>query len=195
VPKKPKKPPIDRKSVRTRLERAQTEVRPVCLRRWIPYGESLDGFVVGVGKRWVALAKLSGRADLDGWTFARLKDIQSVSINPDPECFDIRALKALDQWPLPSPPLLELDDLAQVVASAERAGSLLSVSDEFSRPDACWIGSVTSLDREALLLHEVDVRGDWMRTRPRAFDTADVTRIEAGGGYERVLHLVAGPRV
>lgn len=189
-----KKPPIDKKSVLARLERAQTDSLSVRLKRWIPEGDAIDGFVVGIGRRWVVLANLTGRADIDGWTFVRIKDIQSVGIEPDSDCFDIRALKARGQWPPPSLPVLHLDDLSGVISSAESGGPLLSIFTEFARPDACWIGRVTSLDADALRLHEVKVGGEWAKkSKAKAFDPADVTRVEAGGGYEEVLHLVAGP--
>jgi hypothetical protein len=189
-----KKPPIDKKSVLARLERAQTDTLSTRLKRWIPEADPIDGFVVGIGRRWVVLAKLSGRADIDGWMFVRIKDIQNVGIEPDTDCFDIRALKARGQWPPPSVPVVDLDDLAGVISSAESGGPLLSVYKEFALPDACWIGRVTSLDADALRLHEVNVGGDWAKeSKAKAFDPADVTRVEVGGGYEEALHLVAGP--
>ena len=194
VSSKVKKPPIGKKAVRARLDRAQTDALSVRLQRWIPEADPIDGFVVGIGRRWVVLAKLSDRADIDGWTLVRIKDVQSVGIDPDPDCFHIRALKARGQWPPRSTPVIDLDDLAGVISSAESGGPLLSVYQEFARPDACWIGRVTSLDPDALRLHEVSVGGDWAKeSKAKAFDPADVTRVEAGGGYEEALHLVAGP--
>lgn len=193
-PRTGKKPPIDKKSVRARLERARAEALPVRLRRWIPEADRVDGFVVGIGRRWVVLAKLSGRADIDGWTFVRVKDVQSVTIEPDPECFDVRAVKARGQWSPPEIPGADLDDLRGVIASAQSGGPLLSVFEEFARPDACWIGRVTSLDADALRLHEINLHGDWVAgSKTKAFDPADITRVEVGGGYEEALHLVAGP--
>lgn len=50
---------------------------------------------------------------------------------------------------------------------------------------------MTSLDDSKLHLLEVNTRGGWAR-KPRTFDTADVTRIDFGGGYEEALSLVAG---
>lgn len=120
----------------------------------------------------------------------RVKDIQAVSIVPDPECFEVKALKARSLWP-PSAPELSLDDVVKAVDSASAATAMVSVFDEFDRPAACWIGDVTSLDDSKLHLLEVNTRGGWAR-KPRTFDPADVTRIDFGGGYEEALSLVAG---
>ncbi len=119
-----------------------------------------------------------------------MKDIQAVSIVPDPECFEVKALKARSLWP-PSAPELSLDDVVKAVDSASAATAMVSVFDEFDRPAACWIGDVTSLDDSKLHLLEVNTRGGWAR-KPRTFDPADVTRIDFGGGYEEALSLVAG---
>lgn len=188
---KRKKPPIDKEAVLSRLVRAQQGQLLVSVRRWIPDADRLEGFVVGISRKWVALQRVSDRIEFDGWNLIRMKDIQAVSIDPDPECFEVKALKARSLWP-PSAPELSLDDVGRAVESAASATAMVSVFDEFSRPDVCWIGDVTSLDDSKLHLREVNTRGGWAR-KPRTFDPADVTRIDFGGGYEEALRLVAGP--
>ncbi|MEU2351170.1 hypothetical protein [Modestobacter sp. NPDC049651] len=87
-------------------------------------------------------------------------------------------------------PELDLADVASVVGSASAVTAMVSVFDEFARPDVCWIGTV-SMDESTLRLLEVNTRGGWAR-KPRTFDATDVTRIDFGGGYEEALRLVAG---
>jgi hypothetical protein len=188
--KKPKKPPIEKKSVLARLERARDEQLSISVRRWIPRADRLDGFVVAIGEKWVALSKLDG-VRLDGWSLLRLKDIQAVGIDPDPDCFEVRALKVRGQWP-PTAPELKLDDVVGVIASASAAAPMTSVFVEFDRPDICWVGSVTAMDADNLKLLEVSTQAEWYR-KPRSIDPEDVTRIEFGGSYEEALDLVAGP--
>jgi hypothetical protein len=120
----------------------------------------------------------------------RLKDIQAVSIEPDSDCFEVKALKARKLWP-PTAPDLDLNDVVGALKSASVATPMVSVFDEFDRPAVCWIGAVKSVDESKLRLLEVNTRGGWAR-RPRTFDPADVTRIAFGGGYEEALHLAAG---
>lgn len=80
--KKPKRPPIDKKLVRARLERARTEDLLVGVRRWIPQADGIEGYVINVGKQWVAIAMVH-KFRPDGWCLLRLKDIQAVFIDPD----------------------------------------------------------------------------------------------------------------
>jgi hypothetical protein len=187
---KRKKPPIDKEATLTRLARAQQNQLLVTVRRWIPNADRLEGFVVVIGQKWVALQRLSDRIVFDGWQLIRVKDIQAISVDPDPDCFEVKALKARSLWP-PSAPDLTLDDVVSAVGSASAGTAMVSVFDEFDRPDLCWIGEVTSLDDSKLHSLEVNTRAGWAR-KPRTFDPADVTRIDFGGGYEEALRLVAG---
>jgi len=128
---------------------------------------------------------------LDGWTALRIKDIQSVGIDPDPDCFEVKALRARGEWPPVAPMTVELDNVAAVGTTAAQSASMLTVHLEFDRPDVCWIGSVREVAEGTLSLIEVDRGGFWARKASR-FDLGDVTRVEFGGAYEEALHLVAG---
>jgi hypothetical protein len=85
-----------------------------------------------------------------------------------------------------------LDDVVGALEAAGAAAPLVTVHDEFDRPDVCWIGAVQSVDATKLRLLKVDPSGDWER-RASTFDPENITRIEFGGGYDEALHLVAGP--
>jgi hypothetical protein len=162
----------------------------VHIRRWIAGADRVEGFVVGIGKTWVAVQRLSDRIEFDGWILLRLKDIQAVSIDPDADCFEIKALNARGLWP-PSAPGIQLDDAPTMLMAAAAASTMVSVFDEFDRPQVCWIGAVVAVDRSKLQLLEVNTRGGWAR-KPRTFDPGDITRVDFGGGYEDALCLVAG---
>lgn len=187
---KPRKPPLDKKSIVARLEHAQEQQLLVHVRRWIPHADRIEGFVVGVSKKWVAFQRLSDGMTFDGWVLLRLKDIQAVSTEPDPDSFEVKALKARGQWP-PSMPELNLDDAVEVLRTAAGVATVVSVFDEFDLPDVCWIGSVALVNKSKLRLLEVNTRGGWAR-KTRAFTPDDITRVDVGGGYEEALLLVAG---
>lgn len=187
--KKPKKPPIEKKSVLARLQRARDRQLYVSVRRWIPDSERVDGFVLALGEKWVALAELDG-VSLYGWCLLRLKDIQAVFIDPD--SLATKVLQARDQWP-PQAVDVSLDDAAAALSSTTEIAPLISIFVEFDRPDIMWLGSVTATNRDRVLFLEVSTLAEWHR-KPRIIDLEDVTRIAFGGSYEEGLALVAGPR-
>lgn len=185
-------PPINKREVRQRLDRALSAGNLIRVRRWVPDSELVEGFVVARGKAWVTLAKLSDSINLDGWVSLRAADIQSVTVIPTEDCFEIKVLQAREQWPPAAPTSLVDTTVEELLRSLGEGSPLVTVYREFERPDTCWIGSATRIDDGTLALLEVNVAGGWAR-RPRLFDLADVTRIESGGGYEEALALVAGP--
>ncbi|MFE6969694.1 hypothetical protein [Isoptericola sp. NPDC057653] len=188
--RKTTKPPFDRDAVVARLERARDERLVVGVRRWIRGADHVEGLVVGVGAGWVALAHLAERVRFDGWTLLRLEDVRAVTIDPDPDCFSVTALRARGEWP---PPIdVELDDVRAAVTTAAAAAPATSVYRELDRPDVCFIGAVVSVDEGTVRLLEIDLQGQWHRA-PRPMDLGDVTRIGFGGAYEEALALVAGP--
>jgi hypothetical protein len=176
--------------VASRLARAQAEGLLVRVRRTLPDADVLDGFVVDVGPQWLALARLSDRIELDGWSLLRLADVRSVKLEPDADCFEVRALRARGQWP-PAAPGVPLDDTAAAVLAAGAAHPLVAVHRELDRPDVAWVGAVRGVRGATLFLLEVGVQADWSR-KPRAYDLDDITRVDFGGGYEEALALVAG---
>ncbi|MFC8597789.1 hypothetical protein [Isoptericola sp. NPDC057191] len=191
MPSKKSRPPRDKRAVRERLERASQERLAVGVRRWIRGADHIEGFVVGVGARWVALAQLDDRVSLDGWTLLRLKDIQAVTVEPDHDSFTIKALRARAEWP-PQVPDVALDDLRGAATSAAALAPMSATFVELDRPDICYVGSLVSVDDRRLRLLEVDTQGQWHR-KTRSLDPDDVTRIDFGGRYEETLALVAGP--
>jgi hypothetical protein len=188
---KPVKPPLDRKKALARLQRAQAERLHVSIRRWAPDADRVEGFVVAVGAKWVAIAASDDRIHLNGWCVLRLKDIQAVRVDPDPECFIVRALRARGEWP-PSCPELDLDSASGLIDSVSATAPLMTVFQEFYRPDFCWIGVSVANDGKTLRVLEVSPRATWRR-KPMTIDLDDVTRVDFGGDYEGSLALVAGP--
>jgi hypothetical protein len=117
---KNRRPPLSPEKVAGRLNRAQTELGLIAIRRWIPDADVTDGFVVAQSDDWILLAILSDRAVLDGWIAVRRGDIQSVTRYPVEDSFEIKALQARGQWP-PTPPdhlqLLTTEDVLSMAAA------------------------------------------------------------------------------
>ncbi|WP_019136883.1 hypothetical protein [Cellulomonas massiliensis] len=180
-----------RERLRARLERARDEQLFVRIRRRPSDVDAVDGFVVGIGSRWVAVVRLSEALELNGWSLLRVDDIRSVRIEPDHAAFEIKALQARGQWPPPSADV-RLDDDVEALRDAAAQSPLVTILRERDKPDVCWIGVVRKIRGSTLSLLTVDNRAAWDR-RPTRYDLDDVTRVDWGGGYEHTLHLVAGP--
>ena len=95
----PRKPPVSKGKIRTRLNRAQADEALVRITRWIPDADRVEGFVVGLSREWVVLQRLSDRITFDGWISVRVQDIQAVAIYPTQDNFEIAALRARGLWP------------------------------------------------------------------------------------------------
>ena len=185
-----RKPPLSKARVRRRMEAARTDLGLVRVTRWIEGADRIEGFVVGLDRRWVVLARLSDGIELDGWVTLRIEDILSVTRYPTEDCFEIKALQARAQWPPVAPGETSPADLAAVIATGSAEGRLVSLFREFERPQVCWIGAVRDSSAGVIELLEVNTDGGWAR-KTRRFDPDDVTRVDFGGRYEQALSLVA----
>jgi hypothetical protein len=175
------KPPLDSDAILRRLDRAARQHLLVTVRRWIPRSDRVEGFVCARGPEWVALAIVDDRLRPDGWSLLRLADIQSVAIEPDSDCLEVRALKANGEWP-PATPELDVASTSSIIDSLASSQAAISLFSECRRPDVCWVGSPTLVDGRTVKLQELDLDARWSH-KLRLLDLEDITRVEFGGGY------------
>ena len=187
--RKAKKPPIDSSSVAERLDRALTERLVVRIRRWIPYSDRVDGFVVAVGGTWMVMASLNDLR-LDGWEVLRIGDVQAVVVEPDEGCVEVRALKARSTWP-PIDPELDLTDTRSLLSSIAARTRVAAVHLELDRSDSCYEGTILGVNDGGGAFLEMDTNAEWKR-RPRLIDLDDITRLGFGDHYGTTLDLLAG---
>jgi hypothetical protein len=147
--------------------------------------------VCACGPDWVALATVDDRLRSDGWSLLRLADIQSVALEPDPECLGVRGLKANGEWPFATPEL-DIASTSSIIDSVAASQAAIALFPEFRRPDICWVGWPALVDPQTVKLRELDLDARWS-PKPRLIDLEDITRVGFGGGYERMLAKLAGP--
>lgn len=188
-----RRPGIDRAKVLRRLRRALEEKAPVRIRRRYD-ADPIDGFVVGVGRRWVAVARLSDGMDPDGHDLVRIKDIRKVGIGNGSAVLGERVLKARDHWPLTGP-VVRLDSLDEVLEGAGRGGALVAVHAERRSPDRFWVGRLAGRDEDGgVLLDGLDAAAEWEGDEPHTFRPKELTRLTVGDAYVAALALVAPAR-
>ncbi|NIZ90275.1 hypothetical protein [Kineococcus rubinsiae] len=154
--------------------------------------DSLDGYVAGVGRRWLLLARVSDDIWLTGWSAVRLRDVSVVEPRANAR-FTTEALRRRKQWPLPTLEVdLDLDSRRGLLTSLAGSEQVAALHPERRDPDVCFVGVVRGVNRHWVDLLEVTIRAQWdAETTKRAVEA--ITRVDIAGGYERALRLVAGP--
>lgn len=176
---------------RARLERARQQGLLVAIRRRTPHTSAVKGFVTALGRRWVAVAVVNDRIRLDGWTLLRLKEVLAVTIDPDPDCYKIRALKARSQWPVPEGEFA-LDDFVGAATSAAVTGGVVGIG--FGAPtDRYFVGAVRSATPEELLLQPIKPKGVWGK-KTKTLRAADIVRFDLADAHIEAYKGLAGPR-
>lgn len=171
------------------LERMRDEHRLVRVVRFIAGADRLDGYVVGVGQRWVLLAECR-ELTVDGFTAVRLRDLRSVVTAPGADV-SRRVLEQHGTWP-PVAPTITLDRTRDLVRDAYAHAGLVALHVEHDDPGVAFVGAPTHSDDSWLVLDEVTPQGvrDGGRSRWRY---REITRVGFAGLYETSLLAVAGP--
>jgi hypothetical protein len=191
VGKKAGRPEIDHDKVLSKLRRAHECQLHVRIRRWFPDASPIEGFIVGVGKRWVAVALVPEGQGHDGYDLVRLEDIHKVRVDKDPDSAPARVLRARGQWPLP-PPSVRLGDIKAVLRDIGAQGDLFAVHAESRGPEATWVGALRKISGGQLHLARLtDAQWD---EEPLHLDLHDVTLVTVASSQLKDLALAAPPR-
>jgi hypothetical protein len=89
----------------------------------------------------------------------------------------------------PSRPKIVLGEMKQVLASAASV-PLVVIHRERTHPGVCQIGRVLSTSQRSVVLQLVSPSGVW--EEKEKFLLREITLVEFGGGYERLLARIAG---
>lgn len=173
------------REVRADLDRAHKLQLVTRIRRSTHNAPSVTGFIVGIGREWVVVDTLNDRDEPDGHSLLRLRDLLAVTIDPDPECLEVRVLKARGTWP-PRALEVNLDNFAGI-AEVLSSAPVISVG----RADGTYrVGSVLLADEHQILLRLVGRRGGWLR-RIRVIRADEVVRLNIGGRFDESILLAA----
>lgn len=150
---------------------------------------SIRGYVLDVGPRFFLFALVSDRIWFDGFECFRVSDITEMT--PDPYAsFAEKALKKRGDE-RPKKPHVSVASIQELVLSASKAFSLLTIHREQINPHVCWIGRVLSVNKGRVSLLEISPDATWECT-PTEYRLSEITRVNFDGDYERALHLVGG---
>jgi hypothetical protein len=152
--------------------------------------EGERGYVVGLGLRWALIQLVSDDLTDDGFLATSLEMLAEIEvIDPDESFFP----RFMEMHPLAaSPPRVDLDDTRDLLQSAHRQFPLVNIETEEAHPGSCYIGRITSLDDDGVVLELVTPAGEWDEEEHYPYES--ITRIGFGGRYEEALAIAAGAR-
>lgn len=172
----------------TELQLSATSATFVRLTRRGRRLEHLDGVVVGVGRKWLALA-LDHNAGFAGFALLRVRDVREVH-QQSSDGFLQKAWSLEGQWPAPRLEDVNLDRTGTMLRSLGDH-RLLSVFYEYEHPDECAIGVPTAYERNVLHLQTINPNAEWTEDG-FTLRYRQISRVEVGDAYARRLWKVGG---
>ena len=142
-----------------------------------------------VGPKFFLLALQSDGIRFDGFASFRITDVRNLRRDPF-EAFTRAALKKLGE-PIPKKPKVSVTNIDELLLSASKSFSLVTIHREKTRPDSCWIGMLKEISRKEVSLLEIGPDAKW-DPKPTLHKLNEITAVEFGGEYERALILVGG---
>jgi hypothetical protein len=149
--------------------------------------DRVEGFVVGLGKKWVLLARTADGGYPDGLTAIRVRDVSSIEKD---RSFATEFANTQSQ---PSPAELtsiDLDRTDQVIETMSALAGMVAVERERIRTGSMWIGEYQGKRGKWFGLLEVRPNASWHR-KPFAYRLRDVTTVSVQSRYLRALAAIA----
>ena len=179
-------------SIREKLERALGTQTLVRIDRKPKTADHYDGFVVGVGTKWLLLRREVDGGHPDGFIAVRLRDVKRVRRD---RSFSTRVAESLASWPPVLPPGVVLDSTAGLLSSAGATRLLIGIEREALLDGAMWVGQFVAVDDKRLWMNELDTKARW-RKKQRGYRLKDITTVQFDGRYLASLELAADkPRI
>jgi len=158
---------------------------------WRPFeGDSVNGYVLALGPRWLLLSLVCGDVRFNGFQCFRLRDVRKLQI-PHPHGEFIEAALRKRGERVPKKPRVSVASPKELLRSANRLFPLVTIHREQVDPDVCWIGRVCDVDEKRVALLEIDPNARW-DDKPTDYRLREITRVDFGGDYEDALSVVGG---
>lgn len=148
----------------------------------------LTGFVLAFNAKLTLLQKVDeNQFLLDGYSVFRNSDVKRWR-SIQPEEFFAKAAK-LNKLRPSHPPNVTLASMRDAFSSAGAEFPLLAVHREHLKRGVCEVGKLRSVTQRRAKLHSISPQAEW--ETEETFVLNDVTLLEFGGAYERLLASIA----
>ena len=124
---------------------------------------------------------------LNGWAVFRNSDIRRYRVIPEGD-FLARAIRLQKIRPAMSKGVA-IGSLREAAESAGAKFPLLTVHRERIKQDVCYVGKFGRATTRTLTMREISPQAEWEDEETFAF--RDITKLEFGGTYERLLYALA----
>lgn len=173
--------------VQSKLQRALATSSIYRITREIDTMQRVDGFVVGLGTKWVLIARTMDGGHPDGLIALQVRDISSLA-----EDRSFETAFAMTQ-PQPGPDdlaTIDLDRTSQMIGTMSSLSSLIAVEGDRREPGCLWIGRCVGTHGRWVGLLEVRPDASWRR-KPNGYRTREMTSVSIGSHYLTALAAVA----
>ena len=163
------------------------DLRLVRVERAIEDSDELVGFVLKANSELVLVNTLGDIGNFNGFSVLRKSDVVRLSTVPK-RSFDRLIVEADGIQPRPFPGVA-FQNLSTLVESASRLFGIVSIMNEFARPDISHVGVFEGSEKRHLRLKEINIFGE-IQKRISRHQWMSITRVDFGGPYEEALGRV-----
>lgn len=152
--------------------------------------DQLDGFVVGIGSKWVLISRTGDGGYLDeGFVAIRRKEISTLR---EDTSFEEQFARSQAGWPPSAPAELDLDTTSGLVRGMSQVSPMIGIEQEHRfHSEMVWIGVVGQVDKGWLWLREVGPDAAW-RDEAVGYKLRRITKVTISDRYQTALASIAG---
>lgn len=150
-----------------------------------------QGFVVGIGRKWVLIHVLDRGVRLNGYHAIRERDITRARLSADR--FRVRFLAINNQEGV-APDGIALDRTRDLLRTATERSRIIGVNTEYDDESIRYIGAARDFGNRRFAIKGVSTQAKWKPSDGRNYRYFEVSRIDFDDDYMRALLTVLDHR-
>ena len=150
--------------------------------------DDVTGFVVGLGAKWVLIARTGDGGYSDGLAALRIRNVASLTKD---RSFETRFALKQPQRSAADLASIDLDSTQRVVETMSDLSRLVCIARDEKVNAAVWIGLYVGKHRKRFGLHEVNPDASW-DAEPTGYRFSELTSVTIEDHYMTALAVIAG---
>ncbi len=173
--------------VQAKLQRALETPSIYRITREIGAMDHIDGFVVGLGKKWALIAQTMDGGYSDGLIAVRVRDISTLKKD---RSFETHFAMTQPQPTAEDLATIDLDRTDRVIETMSSLTPLVAIERDRVITDSMWVGRYVGKHGKWFELLEVRPNASWHR-KPLKYQLREVTSVSIGNHYLTALTVIA----